>query len=147
MPVPHRIYLIALSRPFTLPLGIAALIVGILALWYGSAVSAALSIVTPETVAPANTVTRAWGLLQIIGGIQVLRGVLGPRLDTERSGWSFLIFADVFYSVGLIAGLGVAGSAAGTYLAALAFGSALRMLGLKCVSDAATEAERSREDG
>jgi len=46
---------VALSRPFTLPLGVAAVIVGCLALWYGAAVSAALSVILPESVAPANT--------------------------------------------------------------------------------------------
>lgn len=142
----RRLYLIALSRPFTLPLGLAALIVGCLALYYGAAVSAALSAITPETVAPKDTITRFWGALQVIGGAQVLRGVLKPRLDTERSGWLFLIGADVFYSVGLIAGLGLAGSAAGTYLAALAVGAALRSFGLKQITDAKQEAVRSRED-
>jgi hypothetical protein len=142
----QRIYGIALNRPFTLPLGLAAVVVGCLALYYGAAVSAALSAITPETVAPKDTITRFWGLLQVIGGIQVLRGVLKPRLDTERSGWSILIAANIFYSVGLIAGLGLAGSAAGTYLAALAVGSVLRTLGLKRIGDAKQEAVRSRED-
>jgi hypothetical protein len=141
-----RLYLIALNRPFTLPLGFAAIIVGCLALYYGAAVSAALSAITPETVAPKDTITRFWGLLQVIGGIQVLRGVLKPRLDTERSGWAVLIGANIFYSVGLIVGLGLAGSAAGTYLAALAVGAALRTLGLKQIRDAKQEAERSRKD-
>lgn len=142
----RRLYLIALNRPFTLPLGLAAIVVGCLALYYGAAVSAALSAITPETVAPKDTITRFWGLLQVIGGLQVLRGVLKPRLDTERSGWSILIAANVFYSVGLIGGLGLAGSAAGTYMAALAVGAALRTLGLKQIRDAAKEAARSRED-
>jgi hypothetical protein len=142
----RSLYLITLNRPFTLPLGAAAVVVGCLALYHGTAVSAALSIITPETVAPAGTITRFWGLLQVIGGVQVLRGVLAPRLATERNGWSFLIGAHLFYSVGLIGGLGLAGSAAGTYLAALAIGSALRTWGLKQVQDAAKEAERSRED-
>lgn len=142
----HRTYLIALNRPFTLPLGVASIVVGCLALYYGSAVSAALSAITPDTVAPANTITRFWGLIQILGGIQVLRGVLKPRLDTERSGWSFLIGANIFYSAGLIGGLHLAGAAAGTYMAALAVGAALRTLGLKQIRDAKQEAERSRKD-
>lgn len=142
----RRLYLIALARPFTLPLGLAAVVVGGLALWHGSAVSAALSAITPDTIAPGNTITRFWGALQVIGGIQVLRGVLTPRLDTELNGWSYLIGAHIFYSAGLIGGLGLAGSAAGTYMAALAIGSGLRTLGLKQIRDAAKEAERSREE-
>lgn len=136
----------AVSRPFTLPLGTAAVVVGSLALVYGAAVSAALSVILPESVAPANTIARFWGLIQIIGGIQVLRGVLTPRLDTERSGWGFLIGSSVFYAAGLIGGLGLAGSAAGTYMAALAVGSMLRTWGLKQIRDAAWEAERSRKE-
>lgn len=135
-----------MTRPFTLPVGVAAVIVGCLALWYGAAVSAALSVVLPESVAPANTIARFWGLIQVIGGVQVLRGVLTPRLDTERSGWGYLIGSFVFYSAGLIAGLGVAGAAAGTYMALLAAGAALRSWGLKQIRDAALEAERSRKD-
>lgn len=137
---------IALTRPFTLPLGVAAIVVGILALWHGAAVSAALTAITPETVAPGNTVTRFWGLIQVIGGAQVLRGVLTPRLNTERNGWSFLIGANIFYSAGLIGGLGLAGSAAGTYMAALAVGAALRTLGLKVIQDTAKEAQTLRDD-
>lgn len=136
----------AVARPFTLPLGAAAVIVGGLALCYGAAVSAALSVILPESVAPANTIARFWGLIQVIGGIQVLRGVLTPKLDTERSGWGFLIGSCVFYAAGLIGGLGLAGSAAGTYMVALAIGSTLRSWGLKQVRDAAVEAERSREE-
>lgn len=143
-PRSRRLYLIALGRPFTLPLGLAAIIVGCLALYHGAAVSVALSAITPETVAPGNTITRFWGALQVIGGIQVLRGVLTPRLATERSGWSFMIGAHIFYSAGLIGGLGLAGSAAGTYVAALAVGSALRTLGLKQIQDAAKDVERAK---
>lgn len=142
----HRIYLLSLTRPFTLPLGFAAVTVGGLALYYGAAVSAALSVITPDTVAPANTVVRFWGLLQVLGGVQVLRGVLTPRIDTERSGWSILIGAHVFYAAGLIGGLGLAGAAAGTYMTALAVGSLLRTIGLKQIRDAAKEVEKSRED-
>jgi hypothetical protein len=145
-PSPRSLYLIALNRPFTLPLGVAAVVVGCLALYYGAAVSAALSIITPETVAPAGTITRFWGLLQVVGGVQVLRGVLTPRLAVERNGWSFMIGAHLFYSAGLIGGLGLAGSAAGTYLAALAIGSALRTLGLKQIQDTAKVVERSQGD-
>ena len=136
----------AVSRPFTLPIGVAAVVVGGLALWFGSGVSAALSVVLPESVAPADTIARFWGLIQVIGGVEVLRGVLIPRLDTERTGWSYLIGSSVFYSAGLIGGLGVAGAAAGTYMALLAVGCALRSWGLKQIRDAAREAGRSRED-
>lgn len=136
----------AVTRPFTLPIGVAAVVVGALALWNGAAVSAALSVVLPESVAPADTIARFWGLIQVIGGVQVLRGVLIPRLDTERAGWSYLIGAFVFYAAGLVGGLGVAGSAAGTYMALLAVGCALRSWGLKQIRDAAREAERSRKD-
>lgn len=142
----RRIYLLALTRPFTLPLGVAAIVVGCLALYRGAAVSAALSLILPESVAPANTIARFWGLIQLIGGIQVLRGVFKPSLDTERNGWSFLIGSSVFYSAGLIGGLGLAGSAAGTYLAALAIGSALRTWSLKQIQDAARTVERSKGD-
>ena len=135
----------AVARPFTLPLA-AAVVVGALALWFGAAVSAALSVVLPESVAPADTIARFWGLIQVIGGVQVLRGVLIPRLDTERSGWGYLIGAFVFYAAGLVGGLGVAGSAAGTYMALLAVGCALRSWGLKQIRDAAREAEGSRKD-
>jgi hypothetical protein len=131
----RRLSFIAMGRPFTLPLGLAAIVVGCLALRYGTGVSAALSIITPDTIAPGDTVTRFWELVQIIGGIQVLRGVLAPRLSVERTGWSFLISANIFYCAGLIGGLGLAGSAAGTYLAALAVGAALRTLGLKRIQD------------
>ena len=136
----------AVARPFTLPLGAAAVVVGCVALVYGAAVSAALSVILPESVAPANTIARFWGVIQIVGGVQVLRGVLEPRLDTERSGWGFLIGSCVFYAAGLIGGLGLAGCAAGTYMVALAVGSTLRSWGLKQIRDAAVEAERSRKD-
>lgn len=136
----------ALNRPFTLPLALAAIIVGCLALYFGAAVSAALSIITPETIAPGNTVVRFWGLIQVIGGVQVLRGVLKPHLRIERNGWSFLIGANIFYSAGLMAGLGLAGAAAGTYMAALAVGAALRTWGLKVITDTAEEAAQARED-
>lgn len=136
----------AVARPFTLPLAVAAVVVGCLALWFGAAISAALSVVLPESVAPADTIARFWGLIQVIGGVQVLRGVLIPRLDTERSGWGYLIGAFVFYAAGLVGGLGVAGSAAGTYMALLAVGCALRSWGLKQIRDAAREAGRSRKE-
>lgn len=135
-----------MTRPFTLPIGVAAVVVGCLALVYGAAVSAALSLILPESVAPANTIARFWGLIQVVGGVQVLRGVLIPRLDTERAGWGYLIGSFVFYSAGLIAGLGVAGAAAGTYMALLAVGAGLRSWGLKQIRDAAGEAERSRKE-
>lgn len=141
-----RVSTAARNRPFTLPLALAAIMVGGLALYHGAAVSAALSIITPETIAPGNTVVRFWGLIQLIGGAQVLRGVLKPHLRTERNGWSFLIGANIFYSAGLMAGLGLAGAAAGTYMAALAVGAALRTWGLKVITDTAEEAAQARED-
>lgn len=128
-----RLHFIVLTRPFSLPIAVAAVIVGGLALWYGADVSKALSILLPDGVAPPNTIARFWGLLQVMGGVIILYGVVRIRSDAERTGWSVLIGAHLFYAAGLIGGLGLAGSAAGTYMVALAVGSVLRVLGLKTV--------------
>lgn len=142
----QRLHLTITNRPFTLPLAVAAVIVGCLTLYHGADVSEALSRLLPPSVIPGDTVMRFWGGLQIIGGVLVLWGVLRPRMDAERSGWSFLIGAFLFYAVGVLGGLGLQGAVAGTYAAALAAGSAFRAWGLKRIQETTSHARLARDD-
>lgn len=120
----RRLRFARVHRPYTLVLVLIMPIPGGLALIYGDDVSAALEAVN------AGVISRAMGALLMVGSVVTLVGIGRGRSYMEAVGLLVLSAGLLIYGVGVILGLGLAGTVASSGFVALALGSILRVVSL-----------------
>lgn len=125
-----------LHRPYTVVLAVVLLVPGALAIVYGDEVSQALSNIA------AGSISRLMGLLLIVGSILTLLGIARGRALTETLGLTVTTIGCAIYGLGVILGLGLHGTVAGSGFLAIAAGTIRRVITL---TTAAREADRASE--
>jgi hypothetical protein len=110
------------------------IIPGMLALIYGDEVSAALSNIA------AGFMSRAMGAALVIGGLTTLSGIARGRMAVEAAGLCVLAAGCAIYGLGVLLGLGFAGSVAGSGFLAIALATIRRVVTLTTVARVADRA-------
>jgi hypothetical protein len=126
--VAHRIRLARIHRPYTSALAVILPIPGILAVIYGDEVSQALSNIS------AGILSRFMGAALLIGGVMIMVGIIRGKSLVEAVGLTLMAAGCAIYGLGVILGLGLAGSVAGAGFLAIAVGTILRVMSLTAVA-------------
>lgn len=111
-------------RPFTVVIAAVLTIPGVLALIYGDEVSRALSEIS------AGIISRFMGGALLVGGLTTLIGIARGKALTETLGLTVLALGCGIYGLGVILGLGLAGTVAGSGFLAIALSIVRRVVTL-----------------
>ena len=95
------------EEPYRTAYSVTMIPIGVLAIIFGSEVSAALGNLA------AGLIPRGMGLLMVIGGAVYLHGVTTDRAQPRAVGLACMAFGFFIYGVGVLLGLGLQGAVAG----------------------------------
>lgn len=130
----------AKAYPFATNLSLISVPIGVIALVIGPDVSRAFTDVfgRPEPV-------YVWGVVLLVGGLNVAHGIIKNVPSRERGGLFVLAAAYGFYGVCVLVGLGVGGVVAGTIAVTLAVSALQRARVI--LTNARLVAEARQADG
>lgn len=118
-----RRYMVLDANPFGTMAAITAVFLGSLGIVLGDGVSQGMTLTLHSS---ANITAHIWGAMLMIGGVLKLIGLYGFRTTVEIPGLWMMIGGYAFYSITVVAGLGMHGLAAGTVSGGLTVGCFLK---------------------
>jgi hypothetical protein len=128
-------------NPFGTAAGSAAVVLGVLGLIIGDAVSQGM---TNSLRGAAGPVAHLWGLELAAGGLLKLFGLYWHHSELEIPGLWLMGGGFAFYSITVMVGLGAHGLAAGIIAGALAIGCLVKV---RVIMQDARAAARKRQEG
>lgn len=115
------------ARPFATNLSLVSVPIGVLAIVIGSAISAGFTHVWGDHAVSIYV----WGVVLLLGGLNVAAGLLAGRPTRERAGLFVVAVAYAFYGACVMLGLGWGGMVTGPTFCALAVSCLQRARQLK----------------
>ena len=116
--------LVLVSRPMSVVIPAALILVGSVATVLGPEASRAFTLL-PQG---AQFIAHAMGMSMALGGVLVLLGVANSETFTELMGLVFAALGSAIYGAGVIIGLGINGLITGPMFLAIAVSSTIRVV-------------------